>query len=97
MGLLQVFTNFFSLLISTYCMAGNTAIATMSDGFHAPLAHFGPNEVVQTMLLAMVPILSISATIKLFHGPVRLVLLLGMLGALFHVTWPIMDDFVGMV
>jgi hypothetical protein len=78
-------------------MAGSAALDTMSNGFHVPTSHFGPSEVVQTMLLAMIPILSISATIKLFQGPVRLVLLLGMLGALFHVTWPLMDDFVGMV
>jgi hypothetical protein len=97
MGLLQIVTDFFSLVISTYCMAGRTAIATMANGLHTPVSHFGPHEVVETMLLALVPILSISATIKFLHGPVRLVLLLGMLGALFHVTWPIMDDFVGMV
>lgn len=97
MGLLQVFGNFFSLVISTYCMAGTAAIDSMASGFQMPVSHFGPDGVVQTMLLAMVPILSIMAAIKLFQGPVRIVLVLGMLGALFHMTWPLMDDYIGMV
>jgi hypothetical protein len=97
MGLLQVIFHWFGLVISTYFTAGTSAVDIVVTGMREPLSHFGMSGVMQTLLLALVPILTIVATIKLFTGPVRVMVVLSMLGALFHITWPLVDDFVSIV
>lgn len=97
MGLLQVVLHWFALVISTYFQAGTSAVDIVSSGMREPLSHFGLTGAMQTFLLALVPILTIVATVKLLHGAVRLMVVLSMLGALFHITWPLVDDFVGIV
>jgi hypothetical protein len=97
MGLLQVIFHWFGLVISTYFEAGTSAVDLIASGMREPLSHFGMSGAMQTFLLAMVPILTIVATVKLLNGAVRMMVVLSMLGALFHLTWPLVDDFVGIV
>jgi hypothetical protein len=88
MGLFHVFTHFITMVLGTYAQAGSIAVDVTADGMRQPLAQFGLEGPFQTVIVALVPILTMVATIKLTRGFIRVFMVLGMLGALFHITWP---------
>jgi hypothetical protein len=94
MGLIQIVFHFISLVIGTYCQAGSAAVDTLESSMRSPLNSVGVDGAMQTFMLALVPVMIMVVTIKLLHGPLRLMVVLGMLGAIFHLTWPLMDDYV---
>jgi hypothetical protein len=88
MGLIHVFTHFITLVLSTYFQAGTIAVDVTADGMRQPLSQFGLGGPIQTFIVALVPILTMVVAIKLTKGFFRVFMVLGMLGALFHITWP---------
>jgi hypothetical protein len=93
MGLFHVFTHFITMVLGTYFHAGTIAVDLTADGMRQPLSQFGLGGPFQTFFVALVPVLTIVATIKLTRGFIRVFMVLGMLGALFHITWPMVSDF----
>jgi hypothetical protein len=89
-----IFFKFIAAVIQTYCDAGSAAVDIVQNGFNSPLSHLGFDASMQTFLMALIPILTIVATIRLLHGPIRFMVVLSMLGALFHITWPLVDTLV---
>jgi hypothetical protein len=84
----------------TFILFGHIASATIDIAEHdmrAPLELIGVKGVAQTLILALVPLLTLIATIKLLGGAVRFIVAVCMAGALLRLLWPLFGEVGKMV
>jgi hypothetical protein len=71
---------------------GSAVVDTAEAGMRAPLEMIGLKGIPQTLVLALVPLLTLIATIKLLGGAIRFIVAVVMVGALLRVLWPLVGE-----
>jgi hypothetical protein len=71
---------------------GGAAVDAAEANMRAPLQLMGVDGALQTLLLALVPLLTLIATYKLLHGMVRFLVMVTMVGALARILWPLVGE-----
>ena len=92
MGFLDLVARSFDQVLNAGLKLFLGLMTFLEGALRAPLQSIGIHGSLQTLVLMMIPILTIVAAVKLFGGLVRAVLVIVLLLVLLHVTWPI---FVG--
>lgn len=64
----------------------------LEEGLRSPLDHAGIKGWSQTLTVALVPVLTLVAAIKLLHGIIRAVVVVIVLGFLIYILWPFIID-----
>ena len=62
----------------------------MEAALRGPLQAIGIHGSLQTLILMMIPILTIVAAVKLFGGAVRALFVIVLVLVLLHVSWPLL-------
>jgi len=64
-------------------------MAMLESGLRAPLDQAGVKGWLQTLIVALVPALTLVAAVKLLHRIIRVVVVALVLGFLLYVLWPV--------
>jgi hypothetical protein len=67
-------------------------MALLEEGLRAPLDHAGIKGGWQTLIVALVPLLTLVAAVKLLSRIIRAVVVLLVLGFLLFILWPLVLD-----
>ena len=75
---------------SLHLLAGLGAL--LEEGLRAPLDQAGIKGWPQTLIVALVPVLTLVAAVKLLHRIIRVVVVLLVFGFLLYILWPVVID-----
>ncbi len=89
MGIVDVIARSFDQVLSAGLKLFLGLMNFMEGALRGPLQAIGIHGSLQTLILMMIPILTIVAAVKLFGGIVRAVFVIVLLLVLIHVTWPL--------
>ncbi len=97
MALIAFLLQLFEKTCIEFGQVGSAAVDTVEAGMRAPLDMMGLKGIAQTLVLALVPLLTLIATIKLLGGAIRFIVAVVMIGALLRVLWPLVGEVSKMV
>ncbi|HTZ69472.1 MAG TPA: hypothetical protein VMB71_02380 [Acetobacteraceae bacterium] len=86
--LIQLFAK---TIVSVGHLGGLLVDAAEAD-MRAPLQHMGLDRPYQTLILALVPLLTLIVTIKLMGGFMRALMIVSMVAALARILWPFIAE-----
>jgi hypothetical protein len=89
LGIVDVIARSFDQVLSAGLKLFLGLMNFMEGALRGPLQAIGIHGSLQTLILMMIPILTIVAAVKLFGGIVRAVFVIVLLLVLIHVTWPL--------
>ncbi len=92
MDLLGIIARAFAKIIETALHLLAALMAMLEEGLRAPLDHAGIKGWAQTLIVALVPLLSMIAAAKLLRRYLRMATVLLMLGFLLFILWPSVID-----
>ncbi len=92
MGFLDLIARSFDRVLNAALRLFEGLMTFMENALRGPLQAIGIHGPLQTLILMMIPLLTIVAAAKLFGGAVRALLVIVLLLVLIHVAWPL---FVG--
>lgn len=92
MGLITFLVSLFEKTLVIFSGIGSATVDAAEAGMRQPLQHLGLGAPMQTLLLAMVPLLTLIAGVKLLRGVFRIVLVVCMVSALLRITWPLVGQ-----
>ncbi len=97
MELIAFLIHLFERTCIEFGQIGSAIVDSAESGMRAPLDMMGLKGVGQTLVLALVPLLSLIATIKLLGGAIRFIVAVCMVGALLRILWPLVGEVTKMV
>jgi hypothetical protein len=86
--LLELIINTISRLVGAAINGYAALLHILEGGLRAPLAHFGATGLLQTTLVAMVPILTLIAAVKLLGGIIRVIVVVLVASFLVYIVAP---------
>jgi hypothetical protein len=87
LGLIDILAKAFDHVLTAGLRIFLAAMNAIENALRGPLQSIGIHGSLQTLILMMIPILTIVAVVKLFGGIFRFVFLVVLVLVLAHVTW----------
>ena len=88
MDLIELIIEAISKIVSTAIRVYTALLHILEEGLRAPLAHFGATGMLQTALVALVPILTLIAAVKLLGGIIRVIVVVLVASFLVYIVAP---------
>jgi hypothetical protein len=86
---LDIIARSFDRLLTAALKLFQTLMTSIEGALRGPLQAIGIHGPLQTLILMMIPLLTIVAAVKLFGGVVRALCVIVLVLVLIHVSWPL--------